>query len=189
MVHRLDQPVDGLLVFGKRKETAACLTAQLGDSGLEKTYLALVLGKPAPAEGELRNLHKKEGGIARIRPEAFSGKPSGEWKPAVLSYRTNAMPKALHNKAVPSPEGLPENFSEVTVRLRTGRFHQIRAQFAAAGHPLLGDRKYGNEACKALAEHLGIRTVCLCANTLRFQHPATGEAMSFEVRPIWEETP
>lgn len=76
-----------------------------------------------------------------------------------------------------------EGLSLADIRLITGRFHQIRAQMAHAGTPLLGDMKYGSEASKALARGLGVRYVALCACSLEFRHPVSGKRMEFRIEP------
>ena len=71
----------------------------------------------------------------------------------------------------------------VKIRLYTGRHHQIRVQMANAGMPLLGDRKYADQAAAALSENLGIREIALCSYRLSFCHPKTGERLHFEIMP------
>ena len=168
IIHRLDQPVEGLLVFAKNKRAAASLTAQLTDreaGSLNKQYYAVVCGKPASEEGELVDyMYKDETGKAVIADEA---------KKAILRYH--------QIKAEQSPSG--EIFSLLDISIDTGRFHQIRAQMAHAGTPLLGDAKYGDERSKALTQELGVRNTALCAYLLEFIHPVSGEKRSFRVRP------
>ena len=82
-----------------------------------------------------------------------------------------------------------KNISLVKVSLNTGRFHQIRAQFSAIGHPLLGDLKYGTEESKQLSAAMGIKMVALCAGYLKIIHPVTKKEMEFqlteELLPAW----
>lgn len=179
IIHRLDQPVEGLLVFAKNKKAAAALTRQLGGPGedctLSKQYYAVLCGKPSQKEGELVDYMYKdmqETGKAVIIENYTedSGKSS---KKAVLHYRIL--------QTVRTPSG--EDISLADIRIKTGRFHQIRAQMAHAGTALLGDEKYADEAVKACSRGLGIRTVALCAGSLAFVHPVTGERLHFETRP------
>ena len=72
----------------------------------------------------------------------------------------------------------------IHVTLQTGRFHQIRAQMAHAGYPLLGDVKYGNEMSAELSRQYGIRQVALCASAMSLQHPVTGKKRHFEIKPV-----
>lgn len=89
-------------------------------------------------------------------------------KKAVLHYKLIAMEKGR---------------SLYEVRLETGRFHQIRAQMAHAGMPLLGDKKYADAAIKIYSEAHGIQNVALCAFKLKLVHPGTGEEMLFVIKP------
>lgn len=201
VIHRLDQPVEGLLVFAKNKKAAAALTKQLGGQGedctLNKRYYAVLCGKPSEKEGELvdymyKDMQKtgkavivenytKDAGESNSRKTGKSEDDTGSRcgitpKKAVLKYRI------LQTVRTPSDEDI----SLADIRIETGRFHQIRAQMAHAGMALLGDEKYADEAVKACSRRLGIRTVALCAGCLAFVHPVTGEKLHFETRPLSE---
>lgn len=167
VVHRLDQPVEGLLVFAKTSKAAAALTKQLSEGALHKTYYAVLCGQPAQKEDCLVDyLIKTKDNLAQVvsqnHPEA---------KKAVLRYRV------LETVETPSKLSLAE------IHIETGRFHQIRAQMAHAGFPLLGDVKYGGEEEKQLSKSLGVSAVGLCACTLAFRHPVSQKVMIFEVKP------
>ncbi|MDE5589818.1 MAG: RluA family pseudouridine synthase [Acetatifactor sp.] len=179
IIHRLDQPVEGLLVFAKNKKAAAALTKQLGGQGedctLNKRYYAVLCGKPSQKEGELvdymyKDIQKMGKAVIVENYTEYSGKGC---KKAVLQYRILQM--------VRTPSG--EDISLADIKIGTGRFHQIRAQMAHAGMALLGDEKYADEAVKACSRRLGIRTVALCAGSLAFVHPVTGERLHFDTRP------
>lgn len=179
VIHRLDQPVEGLLVFAKTSKAAANLTKQLSgqESGtFHKQYLAVVCGKPAVTKAHLVDyLVKDSSGIAKVVSEDVSGA-----KKAVLQY--------CLIKTRETDEG--QAYSIMDISIETGRFHQIRAQMAHAGMALLGDTKYGNETSANLSKELGVRSVALCANRLEFVHPVTGEKMKFSISPtakIFEE--
>lgn len=164
VVHRLDQPVEGLLVFAKSKDAAAGLTRQLSQGTLNKRYYALVCGKPEEKEGELVDYLVKEGNLAKVvsadTPEA---------KKAVLQYKVM--------------KTMPEGLALLDVHIDTGRFHQIRVQMSHAGMPLLGDTKYGSEASIAFSREVGVRQVALYAYELEFKHPITKKAMHYELKP------
>ena len=83
------------------------------------------------------------------------------------------------------PSAFPQNreISLINILLITGRHHQIRAQMAHAGMPLMGDGKYGTPASKDLSQKTGCRNVALCASKLIFRHPVTHEELSFERKP------
>ncbi len=182
IIHRLDQPVEGLLVFARNKKAAAALTGQLkgqeaGDT-LHKRYYAVVYGSPSRREGELVNyMYQDKSGKAVIVREsgenADGGREGGLPKRAVLQY------KVL--QTVQAPSG--EEISLADIRIETGRFHQIRAQLAHAQMAILGDRKYGDEAALDCSRRLGIRETALCAYSLSFVHPATGKRLDFQIAP------
>ena len=170
IVHRLDQPVEGLLAFAKTKAAAAALTRQLGNGTLNKTYLAAVFGDPLP-KGELLDMIRKEKNVAQVvtgREGEFS-----DAKQAKLCY------ERLDAKAVLPGTAL------LKVQIETGRFHQIRAQLSHTGFPILGDAKYGSEASKAFSKEKGIRNLALCANELTLTHPRTKREYSWNCTPAW----
>lgn len=167
VIHRLDQPVEGLLVFAKSRDMAAKLGAQIQGGVMNKHYRALVCGRMPQAEGELiDDIVKKGNGVGAVVEKGAAGAA----KRAVLTYQEESYNSDM-------------DVSEVGILLRTGRFHQIRLQFSHAGHPLVGDRKYGDENAKKTAETLGIANVALCADRLCFRHPRTGKEMEFRVTP------
>ena len=166
VVHRLDQPVEGLLVFALTQEAAAKLTKQLAGGTLNKQYYAAVSGKLSPKEDTLVDyLIKTKENLAQVVTGKESSYPDA--KKAVLHY------KIVEETLVPTAIqiGLAD------INIETGRFHQIRCQMANAGMPLLGDQKYGKSIIPQ------IRNVALCAYKLVFQHPVTGKRMSYEISP------
>ena len=163
IVHRLDQPVEGLLVFAKTKKAAEDLTAQLGKGMLKKEYLAVVCGKVPENTGRLVDYLAKEKGMAVVKNAA-----DAQAKKAVLTYTKKAE---------------TEKFTLLAVQIETGRFHQIRAQLSHAGFPILGDEKYGSEESKELSREKKIRFTALCAASLSFRHPVTGKTMVFTQAP------
>lgn len=163
IVHRLDQPVEGLLVFAKTKKAAENLTAQLGKGMLKKEYLAVVCGKVPENTGRLVDYLIKVNGMAVVKDAA-----DAQAKKAVLTYTKKAE---------------TEKFTLLAVQIETGRFHQIRAQLSHAGFPILGDEKYGSEESKELSREKKIRFTALCAASLSFRHPVTGKFMAFTQTP------
>lgn len=179
VVHRLDQPVEGLLVFAKTKKAAENLTAQLGKGTLKKEYLAVVCGKVPENTGRLVDYLAKEKGMAVVKDtadaktekdvDAQAGKAADpQAKKAVLTYTKKAE---------------TEKFTLLAVQIETGRFHQIRAQLSHAGFPILGDEKYSSEESKELSREKKIRFTALCAASLSFRHPVTGKTMAFTQAP------
>lgn len=168
IIHRLDQPVEGLLVFGKTSEAAGKMSAQLKGGVLNKQYYAVVCGKPGNETGELVDYLRKEGNLAKI-----SNSEDKEAKKAILTY------KVLNEKKL-------ENGQVITlldIHIDTGRFHQIRVQLANNGCPILGDKKYGSEEAINLSKSLMVHNVALYAYKLELIHPMSGEKLSFCIEP------
>lgn len=171
VVHRLDQPVAGILVFAKNKESAASLSKQMTDGSFHKYYDAVVFGKPEKEQGILENYLYKD---AKTNQSMVVKEGFPEAKRARLSYKRKETLMVLE---------AGQQASLVEIELFTGRHHQIRVQMANAGMPLLGDSKYGTERDKRFSQEIGCRNVALCACKLIFQHPKTGKEMCFERRP------
>lgn len=177
IVHRLDQPVEGLLVFAKTKKAAASLSAQVQDGRMEKIYLAVaaISSGKLREEGVLENwlVRDNRTNSSRIVEKKIAGAKSARLKYEILQRR-----------------GIPGGGEEalVQIRLFTGRHHQIRVQMAGAGMPLVGDRKYGPSAAteKEMTEKKKKISLALCARTIRFIHPATGRRMEFHCEPSGE---
>jgi len=156
VVHRLDQPVEGLLVFAKNQKAAAQLNRQMTSGKIKKEYLAVTDRKPLKDKGQLTDYLKKDG---RTNTSSVEQKGTDGAKEARLSYVVLETGERTLLK----------------IHLDTGRHHQIRVQMAHAKMPLLGDKKYGgSDFPKGLA---------LCAAGLSFCHPTTGKPMSFYTCP------
>ncbi len=159
IVHRLDQPVEGVMVFAKNQQAAANLSKQVKERTIGKHYYAVI--------------RETEESVLTDR---------GILKSFLLSDRRNNVSKIVAKDTPNAKEaqleyqviGRAEDLSCVDILLHTGRHHQIRLQFADAGAPILGDTKYGNEKNTHLA---------LCAYRIRFRHPKTGKSMDFRIVP------
>ena len=174
VVHRLDQPVSGVLVFAKNKAAAASLSAQVQDGRAEKIYRAMVCGTFEEAkEGILEDILYKDVKSNTSRVVQPESKEAGLGKKAKLAY------KVLQELSL---EG--QIYSELEIKLYTGRHHQIRVQLSHAGHSILGDTKYGSEASKALSAQIG-KGLKLCAYRLTLIHPKTGEKMTFTAPQVF----
>jgi 23S rRNA pseudouridine1911/1915/1917 synthase len=164
LVHRLDRNASGVLLLARTSKAAARLAAAFRDDRVHKLYLAVCAGRPEPPGGEL------------VHWLAASGDRQG-----VTVARTAPFPDArearLNCRVLESAGG----FSLVEVRPVTGRRHQIRAQLALAGHPLLGDVKYGS------AWRLPDHRVALHARSLTVAHPVGGGELTLEcaLPPDW----
>ncbi len=171
LVNRLDQPVEGILLIGKNAGAAAKLSRQLGGQ-MEKYYLALVHGKLLQEAGTLVDylIHDH-----RTNCSCAGGKDEPGAKRSELRYRV------LEEW---------EDRSLLEIHLLTGRHHQIRVQLANAGVPIVGDVKYGASECgTTLYRTKGRGQLCLCAFKVKFIHPRTGKAMSFQVEPTFRIPP
>ena len=172
MVHRLDQPVEGLLVFAKTKTAAAALSRELAGGTLNKQYYAVICGKPAKERGELADyLYKdvqKTGRAIVIEEQELFRCPDA--KKALLQYRL-----LQYNEE--------HDLSLMEIHIDTGRFHQIRAQMSHAGMALLGDVKYADEVTKKRARELGVEHTALCACRLDFLHPVNKQQLHFRIKP------
>lgn len=180
VVHRLDQPVEGLLVFAKTPKATAALNEQLKDGTLNKQYFAVVCGKPAVLEDQLEDYLLKEDTGSRVVPKGTEGA-----KKAVLDYYV----VDSQGLGVGSMMGVGDQWDKqvevslVKVYIFTGRYHQIRCQLSHLGHPLLGDVKYGNELSGLMSRTLHVTATALCAYHLSLIHPTTGKELSFSVSP------
>lgn len=161
IIHRLDQPVEGLLLFAKNPYAAKVLSQEISDGTMEKSYLAVTETPPVPPEGSLTDYLVKD---SRTNMSVIAAPDTPGAKRATLSYRTlNA-----------GADG-----ALVEILLETGRHHQIRVQLSHAGFPLKGDTKYHPVEGKPTA-HVPI---ALCAYKLKLIHPANEKPMTFTVKP------
>lgn len=187
IIHRLDQPVEGILVFAKTKEAAAKLNTQNAGQAMGKTYYAVAL----PEEAQMRLWEKAAAGgeyrltdyllkNGRENKSAVTDRGTPQAKRAELSYR---ILRRLDASVMGDGAAGEKQLFLLEVTLKTGRHHQIRVQLSHAGLPLLGDGKYGSPASRAFAESCRIRDVALCACRLEFLHPVSGKRMVFTIEP------
>ena len=171
VVHRLDQPVQGLIVFAKTPSAAADLSRQAAGREMKKVYRALVYvrdGARTPDRGRLEDMLVRDGRTNMSR--VVQGKVPGARK-AVLEYELLERRTLINGAAAGEDRGEPgaAGYGEMAlaqITLLTGRHHQIRVQMAHAGMPLAGDRKYGTGADD------GRKYPALCAFHLEFDHPS-----------------
>ncbi len=174
VVHRLDQPVEGILIFAKDKESAASLSGQIAGDRTEKYYYAVVCGQELAPGGELVDYLLRNG---RTNTSEIVTKEVKDAKEARLSY------EILQENAQCLPDGTEMKIALARIRLQTGRHHQIRVQLRSAGMSILGDYKYADETAKRLSEQLQVKEIALCACELTFTHPKTGKKMNFKIKP------
>ena len=159
LVHRLDRPVGGVMVFAKTSKAASRLSEQVREKTFRKKYLAVVDGKFEQQEGTLEDyLYKDE----RNNMSKVVNKEKKNAKLAKLDYEV-----LTHNEV--------KDLSLVKVNLHTGRHHQIRVQLSHARHSIFGDQKYGTRGKG--------KQIALWAYELIIQHPITKEEMTFKCLP------
>jgi len=159
LVHRLDRPVGGVMVFARTSKAASRLSEQVRNKTLQKTYIAVVDGKFDENHGTLEDyLYKDErNNISKV----------------VSKEKKNAKLAKLDYEVIDYDE--KRDLSTVKIKLYTGRHHQIRVQFANIGHSLYGDQKYGIRGKG--------KQIRLWAYELCFEHPVKKEMMTFKSIP------
>ena len=157
LVHRLDRPVGGVMVFARTSKAAARLSEQVRNKDFKKKYLVIADGKFEKNKGTLEDylLKNEKTNTSKVVKEGTKNA-----KLAILDYEV-----LKYNEEI--------NLSVVKVNLHTGRHHQIRVQMANAGHSICGDHKYGTRGRG--------KQICLWAYELTILHPITKEEMTFKV--------
>lgn len=159
LIHRLDRPVGGVMVFAKTSKAAARLSEQVREKVFRKEYLVVVDGKFEKEKGIMKDylLKNERSNLSKVVEENTKNAKYAELEYEVLKYREDI------------------NLSAVKVNLHTGRHHQIRVQFASRKHSIYGDQKYGTRGKG--------KQIALWAYKLTINHPITKEEMTFEVLP------
>ena len=160
VVHRLDQPVRGVMVFAKTKEAAADLSRQVQTKMADKFYYAVTDGVPEQKKGTLEDYLLRDG---KTNTSKVVSKSTEGAKSARLDYEVTAQNKT---NAI------------LRIRLDTGRHHQIRVQLANAGIPIVGDAKYNFKETMTRSGN----GLLLCSYKIGFKHPKTHKKMEFEIR-------
>lgn len=161
LVHRLDRPVGGVMVFARTSKAASRLSEDIRTRNFKKVYTALVYGKLREKSETLTHYLLKDENTNMVKVVPASDKNGKE---AILDYEVL---------------GYKGNASLVRVKLHTGRPHQIRVQFSAIGHPIIGDQRYGKELTRAGEQ------IHLWSSEITFTHPTTKEQMTFKSTPPW----
>lgn len=153
-VHRLDKPVSGIVLFARTSKALSRLQEQQRNREIQKVYFALVDQEPKDKSGELKH---------KLLHGSHKAEVSENGKEAILRYRV-----------------VGKNL--LRIELVTGRYHQIRAQLAAIGSPIVGDKKYGSH--KSCAEG----QIALHHGEMTFVHPTTKKGISISKQPKFQTT-
>lgn len=169
LVHRLDRPVGGIMVFSRNQEAAADLSGQMLDGVFHKSYQAVLTGELSEEAGQMTDYLLRDG---KTNTSKVVKKGTKGAKKAELEYEVLDM--------IETDQGI---FSYVLIDLITGRHHQIRVQCASRGVGIYGDTKYNPlfQNVKKKYKQIG-----LYATRIEFEHPVTGEPMVFKTEPEGE---
>ena len=164
LIHRLDRPVGGVMVFAKTSKAAARLSEQVRDKVFKKKYLVIANGKFDKETGVLSDylLKNERKNMSRVVPEGTKNSKYAELDYEVLKYDEEL------------------NLSVLKINLHTGRHHQIRVQLSSRNHSIYGDQKYGGRGHG--------KQICLWAYELTINHPITKEEMTFKSIPKMERS-
>jgi len=167
LVHRLDRPVGGVMLFAKTSKAASRLSEAVRSRAFEKCYIAVLSGIPAAQEGTLVHYLRKD---ARTNTVKAFNQPQPNAKEAVLDYAVTAA---------------ADGMALTAIRLHTGRTHQIRVQTAAIGCPLAGDRKYGTDSRRTDRPD----SPALWSASVGVEHPVTRTWLTFAALPPRDTNP
>ena len=164
LIHRLDRPVGGVMVFAKTSKAAARLSEQVRDKVFKKKYLVIANGKFDKETGVLSDylLKNERKNMSRVVPEGTKNSKYAELDYEILKYDAEL------------------NLSVLKINLHTGRHHQIRVQLSSRNHSIYGDQKYGGRGHG--------KQICLWAYELTINHPITKEEMTFKSIPNMEKS-
>ncbi len=208
IVHRLDQPVEGVMVFAKNQKAAASLSRQIKEHTTEKYYYAASYRNGSGSTDDIKRVDEIVGTTKGLKVHTLTDYISFDKRTNTSKITTDKDPQA--KKAVLEYEIVEQknNITVFDIKLLTGRHHQIRLQFANIGYSLIGDTKYGGERTANngidgneagnIAKDGGIsgsvRTgrcrgtvreqLALCSYKIVIDHPVSGERMAFEVKPV-----
>ena len=164
LVHRLDRPVGGIMIFAKNKTACTKLSEQIQNKSFKKTYITVVCGVPPKQEDTLQNYMIKN---QRLNMSKIVNKNTQNSKLAELTYKTVKTIETKDN----------EKLSLLEIDLKTGRHHQIRLQLSHIGIPIWGDTKYN----KQFAHRGNFVTTALFSNSISFKNPTTNKIETYSL--------
>ncbi len=207
IVHRLDQPVEGVMVFAKNQKAAAALSRQIKEHSTEKYYYAASYGTGCGNEDNIKSIdddivraNETVGGTENLNLKVHTLTDYISFDKSTNTSKITTAKDSQAKKAVLEYEVVEQknNITVFNIKLLTGRHHQIRLQFANIGYPLIGDTKYGGEGtanngiAKAAATSGSVRTgrgrgtsreqLALCSYKIVIDHPVSGKRMAFEIK-------
>ena len=164
LVHRLDRPVGGVMIFAKTSKAAARLSEQVREKVFKKKYLVICNGYFHSKNGIMKDylLKNEKNNMSKVVKDGTKNSKYAELDYEVLKYDKE------------------QNLSVLKINLHTGRHHQIRVQLSSRDHAIYGDQKYGERGQR--------QQICLWAYSLTIEHPITKEEMTFSVVPKLEKT-
>jgi len=175
LVHRLDKPVQGIVLFGKTSKGAGRLSEQFRNHTIQKTYHAIVSGKMEQNRGEIKEKVNKISFFA----EGFAKKTDEELleeiKKATKTRTAELSWEVVPAKLAGAHRGVGQDYTLLKIKPQTGRFHQIRIQMANMGHPILGDVKYGAK------NPLPDKNIALAATAISFKSATENKTVSLEI--------
>jgi len=183
LVHRLDKPVSGIVLFGKTSKGASRLSEQFREHTIQKTYHAIVVGRPKEDKGVIKEKVNKisffaEGFTNKTDEELLAAiKGATKTRTAELSY------EVLKTSTLRQAQGKSETYSLLKILPKTGRFHQIRIQMNQMDCPILGDIKYASESIvrQAFSTWQSRNEVALCATAISFKPAVEDKIINLEI--------
>ncbi len=173
LVHRLDRPAGGVMVFAKTSKAASRLSEAIRMRAFDKVYLAVIHGTPTPLAGSLHHWLSKDPSsydVSVVQPSVQGAKEA--WLDYTVIKSMMTLRESKLHLSVPD-----DKLCIVRIQLHTGRSHQIRVQFAAIGHPLWGDQRYGTHVNRVGQQ------LALWSHEISFKHPTRFEQMQFRADP------
>ena len=187
LLHRLDRPVSGIILFAKTSKGASRLSEQFRNHTIEKIYHAVVVGKPEQKRGVLTHMLGKDEKLKKAK-EYQDGKLSQLYYEVVNPVRDQKIFSKPQKSKISNGVKSNETYSLLKIKIDTGKFHQIRAQLSLAGFPIVGDVKYlprhlpaGRQGRQVASEWNNKRAIALCATNLSFLSATENKQINLQI--------